>query len=147
MLAPSAFDTTGPAAVSASAISRVVVVLPFVADTRITSRCCASRPSRSGSSLSATRPPITDPLPRPAARDTAAAALPAVTASLARGDNGSVLPAIVLDPPCVSPRPAYRCPARRPHLGTTGIVEVTWNVRFSPCETARSPAVPDAFVP
>ena len=106
MLAPSALETTGPAARSASAISRVVVVLPLVADTRTTSRCCASRASRSGSSLSATWPPITDPLPRPAARDTAAAALPAVTASLARGDSGSELPAIVLDPPCVASAPS-----------------------------------------
>lgn len=113
MLAPSALETTGPLARSASAISRVVVVLPFVADTRMTSKCRASRASRSGSSLSATRPPITDPLPRPAARDTAAAALPAVTASLARGDSGSVLPAIVFDPPCIRRPPALRLPVER----------------------------------
>ncbi len=94
MLAPSALETTGPAARRASAMSRVVVVLPLVAETRITSRFWASRARRSGSSLSATRPPITEPLPRPAARDAAATALPAVTASLARGESGSELPAI-----------------------------------------------------
>src|SRR5690606_33921044 len=94
MLAPRALETTGPAALSASAMSRVVVVLPLVAETRVTSRCWASRASRSGSSFSATRPPITEPLPRPAARDAAATALPAVTASLARGVSGSELPAI-----------------------------------------------------
>lgn len=93
MLAPSALETTGPAALSASAISRVVVVLPLVAETRVTSRCPASS-RRSGSSFSATRPPITEPLPRPAARDAAATALPAVTAILARGVSGSELPAI-----------------------------------------------------
>ncbi len=128
MLAPSALETTGPAARSASAISRVVVVLPLVAETRTTSRCCASRARRSGSSLRATLPPITDPLPRPAARDTAAAAFPAVTASLARGDSGSVLPAIVLAPPCVRARastpggsPSHRrCRGCRPWAPHTG---------------------------
>ncbi len=102
MLAPRALETTSPPARRASATSRVVVVLPLVAEIRTTSRCPASRDSSSGSNFRATRPPITDPLPRPAARDTAAAALPAVTASLARADSG-VLSDIVLAPPC--PRP------------------------------------------
>src|ERR1044072_5491930 len=95
MLAPSAWEAPGPAARSASAISRVVVVLPLVADTRITSRWFASLLSRSGSRRRATLPPITDPLPRPAAFDTAAAALPAVTAHFAPGDSGSEFPPIV----------------------------------------------------
>ena len=51
MLAPSALETTGPLARSASASSRVVVVLPLVADTSTTSRCRASLASRSGSNL------------------------------------------------------------------------------------------------
>jgi hypothetical protein len=98
MFAPSAFDTTGPAARS------------------------------SGSSLSATRPPITDPLPRPAARDAAATALPAVTASLARGDSGSELPAIssrssLRTAPRTAPGnvwpSAYRDPLAGPNRGTT----------------------------
>ncbi len=87
MFAPSALETTGPAARSASAISRVVVVLPLVALTRTTSRCSARVFSRSGSSLSATLPPITDPLPRPAFWDSAAAILPAVTAIFARAGS------------------------------------------------------------
>lgn len=115
MLAPSALETTGPAALRASASSRVVVVLPLVAETSTTSRWVASAASRSGSSLRATRPPITDPLPRPAARDTAAAALPAVTASLARGDSGSELPAIVSTTSlCPIPAPARGSVADQP---------------------------------
>ena len=51
MLAPSALETTGPLARSASAISRVVVVLPLVADTRTTSRCWASRAEQVGVEL------------------------------------------------------------------------------------------------
>jgi hypothetical protein len=156
MFAPSAFDTTGPAARRASAISRVVVVLPFVAETSTTSRCCASRPSSSGSSLSATLPPITDPLPRPAARDTAAAALPAVTASLARGVSGSELPDIVLDPPCVRRRAcprhrlvesAYRDPPLSPNRGTTPDPGLAMTVPLRPCDTARSRAPPGAYDP
>lgn len=87
MLAPRALETTGPAARSASAISRVVVVFPLVALTSTTSRWSARVASRSGSSLRAILPPITEPLPRPAFWERAAATLPAVTAILARAGS------------------------------------------------------------
>ena len=73
-----------PSGRSAAVISRVVVVLPLVPVTRTTRRPCASRDSRSGSSRRPMMPPMTDPSPFPARRDTVAAAPPTVVASLAR---------------------------------------------------------------
>jgi hypothetical protein len=97
MFAPSAFEATGPFARNASATSRVVVVLPLVAETSTHARPAASRRSSSGSSRSAIRPPTTAPEPRPAARETAPVSLPATTATLARGGSGASV--IVTVPP------------------------------------------------
>src|ERR1700722_18709189 len=73
-----------PRGASAAVISRVVVVLPLVPVTRTTWRPAASRESRSGLSRRPPRPPMTEPSPLPASRETVAAASPTVVASLAR---------------------------------------------------------------
>src|SRR5580692_10041278 len=73
-----------PSGASAAVISRVVVVLPLVPVTRTTWRPAASRESRSGSRRRPIRPPMTEPSPLPARRETEAAASATVVASLAR---------------------------------------------------------------
>src|ERR1700727_1661287 len=73
-----------PSGASAAVISRVVVVLPLVPVTSTTWRPTASRESRSGSRRRPIRPPMTEPSPLPASRETEAAASPTVVASLAR---------------------------------------------------------------
>ena len=85
MFAPVWLVTTSvPAARSASASRRVVVVLPFVADTSATRRAPTTSSSRSGRMASITRPLTCVPAPRPVTRDAQPAARPAVSASLAR---------------------------------------------------------------
>src|SRR6516162_11423742 len=73
-----------PSAPSAAVISRVVVVLPLVPVTRTTWRPRASSDSRSGWRRRPMMPPMTEPSPFPASRETVAAAPPTVVASLAR---------------------------------------------------------------
>ena len=86
MLAPVWFVATAvPFARSASASRRVVVVLPFVAETSATRRAPTTSASRSGSMPSMTRPLTWVPAPRPVTRDAHPAARPAVSASRARG--------------------------------------------------------------
>src|SRR5690606_15400297 len=106
----------------------------------------------------ATRPPITEPLPRPAARDAAATALPAVTASLARGVSGSELPAISSRSSLRTRRAgggrprgvglslsrALRTPEPR-HRGGTDVAART--VPLPPCDTVPSPASADVCGP
>src|SRR5256714_3820454 len=84
MLAPNELVATGPSTPRAAVVSRVVVVFPLVPDTRAICRPAARCASRSGSMINPSRPPITDPSPRPVARDSAAAPLDTVVASLAR---------------------------------------------------------------
>ena len=73
----------------AAAVSRVVVVLPLVPETSATWRPAARCASRFGSIIRPIQPPITDPSPRPAARDRAAAVFDTDEATLAR--SGSAL--------------------------------------------------------
>ena len=96
MLAPNAFEAMcSPSGASAAVTRRVVVVLPFVPVTRTTCRSCASMASSPGSSRSPMTPPITEPSPRPASRETLLAAPPTLVASLAR--KGSLfIPADVI---------------------------------------------------
>src|SRR5947207_7185202 len=84
MLAPRELVATGPSTPIAAAVSRVVVVLPLVPDTSAICRPEARWASRSGSMISPSRPPITEPSPRPVARDSAAAPRETVVASRAR---------------------------------------------------------------
>ena len=74
----------GPSTPTAAAVSRVVVVLPLVPETRAMARPAARWASRSGSILRPIHPPITEPSPRPAARDSAAAVRDTELATLAR---------------------------------------------------------------
>ena len=88
MLAPNAFEAMSwPIALSAAAMSRVVVVFPFVPVTSTIWRPADSRVSRSGSTRRPMTPPITDPSPRPARRDTVPAAPPQVVARRARSGS------------------------------------------------------------
>ena len=82
MLAPSAWVATSPSSAIAAAVIRVVVDFPLVPVTIAVRLPAASRPMIWGSIFAATRPPIIDPLPRPAVRDAhrAAAAAPRATA-------------------------------------------------------------------
>src|ERR1700730_1025985 len=73
-----------PSGASAAVISFVVVVLPLVPVTRTTWRPAASRDSRSGARRKLMTPPMTEPSPFPARRETVAAAPPTVVATLAR---------------------------------------------------------------
>src|SRR6201996_6945442 len=65
-------------------MSFVVVVLPLVPVTRTTWRPAVSRDSRSGARRRLMTPPMTEPSPFPARRETVAAAPPTVVATLAR---------------------------------------------------------------
>src|SRR3954447_1514595 len=84
MLAPNELVATGPSTPSAAAVSRVVVVLPLVPDTSAIARPVARWASRSGSILRPIQPPMTEPSPRPAARESAAAVRDTELATLAR---------------------------------------------------------------
>ena len=87
-LAPVALLMTGsPVRARAAASSRVVVVLPFVADTSATRWPAASSASASGASAFITRPLIVAPCPRPVTRDSQPAARPAATAMRVRSDR------------------------------------------------------------
>ena len=69
MLAPSACVATSPSSASAAATIRVVVDLPLVPVISAVRFPAASRDMICGSIFSAIRPPIIDPLPRPAVRE------------------------------------------------------------------------------
>ena len=73
MLAPSELVATSPSTPSAAAVSRVVVVLPLVPEISAICRPAARLASRFGSIIRPILPPMTDPSPRPVARDSAAA--------------------------------------------------------------------------
>src|SRR5689334_25196099 len=91
MLAPKELVATGPRTPRAAAVKRVVVVLPLVPDTSAMARPAARCASRSGSIFRPIQPPMTEPSPRPAARDSAAAVRDTELATLARrGIFGSV---------------------------------------------------------
>src|SRR4051794_11973668 len=91
MLAPKELVATGPSTPRAAAVKRVVVVLPLVPDTSAMARPAARCASRSGSIFRPIQPPMTEPSPRPAARDSAAAVRDTELATLARrGILGSV---------------------------------------------------------
>src|SRR4029453_12970611 len=127
MLAPNELVATGPSTPSAAAVSRVVVVLPLVPETRAIARPAARFFSRSGSILRPIQPPITEPSPRPAARDSAAAVRDTEVATLARrGIFPSVTLARVPERTLrrVAGRPGYRGwpaspvqPTRGPPIG------------------------------
>src|SRR6187549_3430713 len=87
MLAPKELVATGPSTPRAAAVNRVVVVLPLVPDTSAIARPAARFLSRSGSILRPIHPPITEPSPRPAARESAAAVRDTEVATLARRGN------------------------------------------------------------
>src|SRR5262249_47823053 len=122
MFAPSEFVATGPRTPRAAAVSRVVVVLPLVPETSAIFRPAARWESRSGSILRPIHPPITDPSPRPAARESAAAVFATVVAMRARnGTELSVIAVIRHRPPVRGAaslrrptRRQYRLPANRP---------------------------------
>src|SRR5688572_27239862 len=98
MFAPYEFVATRPSTPTAAAVSRVVVVLPFVPETSATARPDERWASRSGSILRPIQPPITEPSPRPAALESAAAVFDTEVATLAmRGIFPSVTPARVPD--------------------------------------------------
>src|SRR4051812_34438521 len=84
MLAPRLLVATGPRTPIAAAVRRVVVVLPLVPEIRAIWRPVASSASRLGSIMRPMRPPMTDPSPRPVARDSAAAPRDSEEASFAR---------------------------------------------------------------
>src|ERR1700757_328231 len=106
-----------PSGASAAVISRVVVVLPLVPVTRTTWRPAASRDNRSGARRRLMTPPMTEPSPLPARRETVAAAPPTVVATLARIGSRKgcwVLSSIVGPMLSVYRRPAGRVgPPRR----------------------------------
>src|ERR1700743_1057858 len=73
-----------PSGVSAAGMSFVVVGLPLVPVTRTPWRPAASRDNRSGARRRPIMPPMTEPSPLPARRETVAAAPPLVVAVCAR---------------------------------------------------------------
>src|SRR4051794_379001 len=107
MFAPNALVATSPSPLIAEAISRVVVVLPFVALSRTRLRSEASRVSSSGSSLSPILPPMTDPSPRPASRDILDAVRPSATASCDRSGRSLIGSQFLSD--VSSELSAFRC--------------------------------------
>src|SRR5690606_39118834 len=91
MLAPNELVATGPSTPIAAVVSRVVVVLPLVPEISAIRRPAARWASRSGSISIPRRPPMTDPSPRPVARDRAPALRDTALASFARsGSRGLV---------------------------------------------------------
>src|SRR5262245_55307424 len=96
MLAPRLLVATGPSTPIAAAVSLVVVVFPLVPDTSAISRPAARFASRLGSTMSPIRPPMTEPSPRPVARESAAAPRVSDVANLAR--SGSLFSVISLSP-------------------------------------------------
>src|SRR5690606_20097421 len=93
MLAPKELVATGPRTRTAAVVSRVVVVLPLVPEISAIRRPEARWDSRSGSIRRPIQPPITEPSPRPVARDSAAAVRETELATLARrGSLPSVTP-------------------------------------------------------
>ncbi|SKZ79796.1 Uncharacterised protein [Mycobacteroides abscessus subsp. abscessus] len=92
MLAPSAWVATSPSSARAAAVMRVVVDFPFVPVISAVRFPAARRPMMFGSIFSATRPPIIDPLPRPAVRDAQRAADAAPRASDVRRGTRVVEP-------------------------------------------------------
>src|SRR4051812_48538126 len=121
MLAPKELVATGPSTPSAAAVSRVVVVFPLVPETSAICRPVARCASRSGSMINPSRPPITEPSPRPVARDSAAAPLDTVVASLARNGLRVVTRTRVADPgpstflPAVPAPPVVSVPGSAVH--------------------------------
>ena len=79
--------TVCPAAVHAAARNAVVVDFPFVPETVAIFHPVASSSRASGASASVTRAPITEPSPRPVARDVALAARPSTVAMRVRTDK------------------------------------------------------------
>src|SRR5690606_28568838 len=90
MLAPNGLVATGPRTPTAAAVRRVVVVLPFVPLMRATRRPADSLSSSRGSTSRPIRPPMTEPSPRPVARDAAAAIRDTTHASPARSGSLAV---------------------------------------------------------
>ena len=87
-LAPVALLTTGsPVRATAAASNRVVVVLPFVADTSATRCPAASCASAFGAIALITRPLIVAPWPRPVTRESHPATCPPAIATLVRSDR------------------------------------------------------------
>src|ERR1700722_3310005 len=129
------FDAISPpSGASAAVISFVVVVLPLVPVTRTTRRPAASRDSRSGARRRLMTPPMTEPSPFPARRETVAAAPPTVVATLAR--IGSLKRCWVLSSivwPIVS---AHRHPAG-------GVAPVTRDVTVNSLRVVRAQVFED----
>jgi len=99
MFAPKELVATLPSTPTAAVASRVVVVLPLVPETRAMARPAARCASSSGSILRPIQPPMTEPSPRPAARDRAAAVRDTELATFARrGILASVTRARLLHP-------------------------------------------------
>src|SRR5690606_288921 len=96
MLAPNELVATGPSTPRAAVVRRVVVVLPLVPETSAIRRPAARWANRSGSISMPSRPPMTDPSPRPVARDRVPAVRDTALASLAR--NGRRWPVKVRRP-------------------------------------------------
>src|SRR5690242_14206010 len=94
MFAPNELVATRPMCDTAAAASRVVVVLPLVPEMRATARPEARCASRSGSILRPIHPPMTEPSPRPAALESAAAVFDTPVATLARK---GILPSVTGD--------------------------------------------------
>src|SRR4051794_24196541 len=103
MFAPNELDATVPSTSIEALVSRVVVVLPLVPDTSAIDRPDARWASRSGSILRPIHPPMTEPSPRPAALESAAAVFDTDVATLARrGNFPSVTTARVPEAPTTS---------------------------------------------
>src|SRR3954449_3913291 len=94
MLAPNELVATRPMCDNAAAASRVVVVLPLVPEISATARPEARCASSSGSILRPSHPPMTEPSPRPAALESAAAVFDTLVATLARK---GILPSVTGD--------------------------------------------------
>ncbi len=132
MLAPSELVATWPSTPIAAAVSRVVVVLPLVPETRATCRPAARWLSRSGSILSPIQPPITAPSPRPATRDSAAAVLDTEVASLARNGSSGTGEAVARlagrgTPPGAEPGTGgYPSPVKSPAAPSVALLVIVW---------------------
>src|SRR3954470_30008 len=94
MFAPNELVATRPMCDRAAAASRVVVVLPLVPEMSATALPEARCASRSGSILRPIHPPMTEPSPRPAALESAAAVFDTLVATLARM---GILPSVTGD--------------------------------------------------